>query len=110
MAGALLARYADGQWQRFDPVNSAVFAKMEKVYTAYSRSLARDGSLWFSVSAAGVVRYDGKTWTWFGPENNALLMESTASSSDSYVPLASATDGSVILYKETDHAAYRYTP
>ncbi len=111
VGGDVLARFKDGQWQTFDPVNGEPFnGLMEKLYITYGRPLARNGDLWFGVSAAGVVRYDGRSWTWFGPQNNALKMPVTAKIHDSYLPLASTSDGGVLLYQTFEHAVYRYIP
>lgn len=111
LGGDGLARFKDGRWERFDPANGEPFNdKMPKLYITYGRPLARDGSLWFAVSAAGVVRFDGKAWTWFGPQNNALRMAVTAKVHDSYLPLASTYDGGVLLYQTFEHAVYRYVP
>lgn len=110
VSGDYLAQFANGGWRRIDPVHSAVFDTMHKTFVASARSLARDGSLWFSVSSAGVVRYDGVHWTWFGPENGTLPILPNSGVHDAYIPLTSTRNGGMLLYHAIEHATYRYTP
>ena len=111
LGGDHLARFADGHWIIFDPARADIFNTMQKVYQDVSgRPLARDGSLWIAVSAAGLVRYGDGNWTWFGPQNNALPMPANAGISDKYVPLSSAPDGSMLVYHPIEGATYRYRP
>ena len=112
LGGDTLARYAAGRWSVFDPAHGDPFgAAMPKSYQDVSgRPLARDGSLWIAVSAAGLVRFNDSGWTWFGPQNKALPMPASAGVSDRYVPLSSAPDGSLLVYHPIEGATYYYHP
>jgi hypothetical protein len=111
LGGDSMAHYTDGHWTTSDPAQGDVFNSMPKVYQDVSgRALARDGSIWIAVSAAGLVRYTNDGWTWFGPQNNTLPMPANASVSDKYVPLSSAPDGSLLIYHPIEGATYHYSP